>query len=65
MERGAWQAIYSPWGCKESDTTEYFHFHFLLEVMKLDAMIFFFFFFLMRILRSASSLLFHPHHEDI
>ena len=22
MDRGAWQAIYSPWGCKESDTTE-------------------------------------------
>ena len=22
MERGAWQAIYSSWGCKESDTTE-------------------------------------------
>jgi len=22
MDREAWQAIYSPWGCKESDTTE-------------------------------------------
>ena len=22
MDRGAWQAIYSPWSCKESDTTE-------------------------------------------
>ena len=23
MDRGAWQAIYSPWGCKESNTTEH------------------------------------------
>ena len=22
MDRGAWKATYSPWGCKESDTTE-------------------------------------------
>ena len=22
MDRGAWQAIYSPWDCKESDTTK-------------------------------------------
>ena len=22
MDRGAWQATYSPWGCKESDMTE-------------------------------------------
>jgi len=22
MNRGAWRATYSPWGCKESDTTE-------------------------------------------
>ena len=22
MDRGAWQAGYSPWGCKESDRTE-------------------------------------------
>ena len=22
MDRGAWQATYSPWGCKELDTTE-------------------------------------------
>ena len=22
MDRGVWQAIYSPWGCKESDTAE-------------------------------------------
>ena len=22
MDRGTWQATYSPWGCKESDTTE-------------------------------------------
>ena len=24
--------VYSPWGRKESDTTERFHFHFLLKV---------------------------------
>ena len=23
---------YSPWGCKESDTTEWFHFHFLQRI---------------------------------
>ena len=23
MDRGAWQAIYSPWGCKESDTPSF------------------------------------------
>ena len=30
MDGGAWQAACSPWGHKESDTTErlYFHFHF-------------------------------------
>ena len=30
MDRGAWQATvgYSPWGRKESDTTEWLHFHF-------------------------------------
>ena len=28
MDRGAWQAS-SPRGCKESDTTEQLHFHFL------------------------------------
>ena len=22
MDRGAWQATYGPWGCKESDMTE-------------------------------------------
>ena len=22
MDRGAWQAIYSPWGCKELDRTQ-------------------------------------------
>ena len=22
MDRGVWQCIYSPWGCKELDTTE-------------------------------------------
>ena len=25
MDRGAWWATYSPWGCNESDTTERFH----------------------------------------
>ena len=25
MDRGAWQATYSPWGCKESDMTEHTH----------------------------------------
>ena len=28
MDRGAWRATYSPWGRKESDTTEKLHFHF-------------------------------------
>ena len=28
VDRGAWQAIYSPWGRKESDMTERLHFHF-------------------------------------
>ena len=28
MDRGAWWAIYSPWGCKESDMTEQLSFHF-------------------------------------
>ena len=28
FELQAWQA-YNPWGCKESDTTERLHFHFL------------------------------------
>ena len=26
MDGGAWYATYSPWGCKESDTTERLHF---------------------------------------
>ena len=35
MDREAWQAIYSPWGCKQSETTEQptlllFHFYELL-----------------------------------
>ena len=34
-----WRSLigYSPWGCKESDTTERFHFHFqtMVEVMKI------------------------------
>ena len=30
MDRGAWLAIVSPWGGKESDTTEQFHFHLLV-----------------------------------
>ena len=30
VDWGAWQATYSPWGHKESDTTERFHFHFQL-----------------------------------
>ena len=25
MDRGAWRATYSPWGCKESDRTERLH----------------------------------------
>ena len=25
MDRGSWWATYSPWGCKESDTTEHRH----------------------------------------
>ena len=25
MDRGAWWATYSPWGCKESDMTENMH----------------------------------------
>ena len=29
MDRGAWQATYSPWGRKESDMTERLHFHLL------------------------------------
>ena len=28
MDRGAWQAIVSLWGCKESDMAERLHFHF-------------------------------------
>ena len=27
MDGGAWQAIVSPWGGKESDVTEQLHFH--------------------------------------
>ena len=30
MDGGAWWAIVSLWGCKESDTTERLHFHFTL-----------------------------------
>ena len=26
LDKGAWQATHSPWGCKESDTTERLHF---------------------------------------
>ena len=26
-DRGVWWAIYSPWGCKELDTTEQTHTH--------------------------------------
>ena len=36
MERGAWQAIYSPWGCKELDMTErlpHTHTHFTYNVL--------------------------------
>ena len=29
MDRGAWWAIYSPWGHKELDMTEQLSFHFL------------------------------------
>ena len=28
MDGGAWWATYSPWGRKESDSTEWLHFHF-------------------------------------
>jgi len=28
MDGGAWWTAYSPWDCKESDTTEQLHFHF-------------------------------------
>ena len=31
MDGGAWWATYSPWGCKELDTTEQLHFHFSLS----------------------------------
>ena len=31
MDRGAWQAIYSPWGHTELDTTERLHVHFSLS----------------------------------
>ena len=31
MDRGAWKATYSPWGCEESDTTKRLHFHFSLS----------------------------------
>ena len=27
MDRGAWRATYSPWGCKESDMTELLNLH--------------------------------------
>ena len=32
MEGGAWWVGYSPWGCKESDTTERLHSHFHSQV---------------------------------
>ena len=31
MDRGAWWATYSPWGCKELDMTEHIHIGILLE----------------------------------
>ena len=36
MDGGTWlQSIgYSPWGCKESDTTEWLHFHFFFFTEK-------------------------------
>ena len=49
MDGGTWlQSIgYSPWGCKESDTTEWLHFHF-------------FFFFLLKKLNNHKRLWFDP-----
>ena len=32
MDRGAWQAIYSSWGCRESDMTKHTHADFFSEV---------------------------------
>ena len=34
MDREAWRACYSPWGRKESDTTEQLHFHFHIPIYK-------------------------------
>jgi len=31
MDGGAWRAAVSPWGCEESDMTEWLHFHFSLS----------------------------------
>ena len=35
MDRGAWQATYSPWGCKESDMTERLILHYII-IVKLE-----------------------------
>ena len=35
MNRGAWQATYSPLGCKESDMTERLTLHYII-IVKLD-----------------------------
>jgi len=35
MDRGAWQATYSPWGCKESDLTERLILHYII-IVKLE-----------------------------
>ena len=36
MDGGAWWATYHPQGCKESDTTEQLHFHFLFLIIILS-----------------------------
>ena len=35
MDRGAWQATYSPWGSKESDMTEQLILHYII-IVKLE-----------------------------
>ena len=35
MNRGAWQATYSPWGCKESDRAERLTLHYVI-IVKLE-----------------------------
>ena len=35
MDRGAWQATYSPWGCNESDMTERLILHYII-IVKLE-----------------------------